>query len=116
MPPPTNHAYRAYVDSARILGVTTIFPLASLSYMLLRWQQGELKDVTLDDTDYEDEQDGDDSEPGVRYTTEKEYQECVLSVPMLITIYLPSGTDGSASLSDITFPLGLMPSFNGTQG
>ena len=65
---------RHYEQTACRLFVSTIFPLTSLSYMLLCWQRAELDDATLTDSDQEEEHDG-DSSPVVRYATDEEYQQ-----------------------------------------
>jgi len=66
----------SYIDSARVLGVSAIFPLATLNYMLLRWQKAELQETTLSDSDYSEEEEDDDGdgEPAVEYTTHKQYE------------------------------------------
>jgi hypothetical protein len=64
------------VNSAQSLGVSAIFPLTTLNYMLLCWQRAELEEANLSnsDPDEEDEECDENGEPLVRYTTEKEYQ------------------------------------------
>ena len=60
-----------------------IYPLATLTYMLLAWQGGDLEGMTLIDSDCNEEEEDDDREPMVKYTTEEEYQSYV--PPSLLT-------------------------------
>ena len=70
------------MESARKLGTVAIFPLTSLSFMLLRWQPEESEGDTLSDS--EDDGDGldDNGEPIVRYATEEQYRSYVPSPPL----------------------------------
>ena len=45
--------------------------------MLLAWQGGDLEGTTLIDSDCDKEEEDDDGEPMVKYTTEEEYQSYV---------------------------------------
>ena len=68
----------AYINSARVFGVTAIFPLTTINYMLLRWQKAELQETALSDSDYDEEVEYDsDGEPAVGYTTHKEYESYI---------------------------------------
>jgi hypothetical protein len=51
--------------------------------MLLAWQRGDLEDTTLSDSDCDEEEEVDDGEPMVKYTTEDEYQSYVPHSPPL---------------------------------
>ena len=61
------------MESARCLFVSAMFPLTSLSYMLLSWQTDEPEDTALTDSD-EDEDHNDGGDPKVRYATHEDYQ------------------------------------------
>jgi hypothetical protein len=41
------------------------------------WQQGELEETTLSDSDCDEEEGDDDGEPIAKYTTEEQYQSYV---------------------------------------
>jgi hypothetical protein len=62
------------VKSVRNLGISAIYPLTSLSYMLLAWERGELEETTLSDSDCDEEECDDDGEPMVKYSTEEQYR------------------------------------------
>jgi len=73
---------RRYAQSARRLFTTSMFPLTSPTYMLLRWQRAELEDVALSDSDDDSGavgpalytvHDG-DGVPSSRYTTHEDYK------------------------------------------
>ena len=67
------------MKSARKLSATAIYPLTSLSFMLLAWQKSELEDFVLSDSDCDDgDESNSDGEPTVKYGTEEEY---ILYVP-----------------------------------
>ena len=69
----------------RGFGASRMYPLSSLSYMLLVWQGGKLEEATLSDSDQDDDGDNGDGEPVVRHTTEEEYDSYVPSpIPPLI--------------------------------
>ena len=55
------------------LGASAIFPLTSLTFMLLAWHQGDREECILSEPDT-DEAEPDNEEPAVRYITEEEYQ------------------------------------------
>jgi len=73
---------RCYVQSARKLFTTGMFPLTSPMYMLLRWQRAELENTALSDSDDDSGAVGpalytvhdSNSEPSTRYTTQEDYK------------------------------------------
>jgi hypothetical protein len=73
------------VNSAHNLGISAIYPLTSLSYMLLAWQRGELEDTTLSESDSDEEEYDDNGEPTVRYATEDQYMLYVPKPAPLLT-------------------------------
>ena len=75
--PGTNQAWRTCITSACRLAATSIYPLTSLTFMLMMWQRGELENITLEVPSEEEELD-DDREPIVRYESEEEYKSYVL--------------------------------------
>src|SRR6266478_1831761 len=80
---------RSFMESARNLGVSAIYPLTGLSEMLLAWRQADLEDTTLSDSECDEEVD-DNGEPMVKYATEKQYQAYV--PPDLPFIGMPSSS------------------------
>ena len=62
---------RSLEEGVRKLTPSGIFPVASLNFMLLKWQRGQLEEVTLSDSDSEDG-DGDNEE--VQEKTLEEYK------------------------------------------
>ena len=54
-----------------------MYPLTSLSYMLLAWQKGQLDEAALSDSDCDEEGSDDEGEPKARYATEEQYKTCV---------------------------------------
>lgn len=78
-------ANREVLKSARKLSATAIYPLTSLSFMLLAWQKSELEDVVLSDSDCDEEDSNSNEELPVKYATEEEYTLYVpQSAPLLI--------------------------------
>jgi hypothetical protein len=81
--PGTNQTWRTYETSASYLAVTAIYPLSSLSFMLMRWQRGDLEGITLEVPSEEEGFDA-DGEPIVRYESEEEYESYVLQLCNLL--------------------------------
>jgi hypothetical protein len=65
------------VESVRNIGVSAMFPLTSISHMLLTWQQGSLEVAALSDSDCDEGGSSDGNEPTVKYATEEQYQSYV---------------------------------------
>jgi len=73
---------RDFAQTARHLFASTMYPFQSLQMMLLVWQRGEQADQELSDSSDEDGevegQDGDTTNPTVRYSTQKAYERYVI--------------------------------------
>ena len=65
---------RSLDEGIRKLTPSGIFPVASLNFMFLKWQRGQLEEVTLSDSDSED---GDGNNEEVQEKTLEEYKSYV---------------------------------------
>ena len=74
--PILQHTQRFIIASVQKLGVLAIYPLATLTFMLMAWQGGDLE-TTLSDSGCDEEEEDGDGEPVVKYTTEEEYQSYI---------------------------------------
>ena len=72
------------MTSARCLGASALYPLCTLVFTLLAWQNEQLEEAALSDSDCSEDECDSDGEPAAKYATEEEYSLYVIH-PILPT-------------------------------
>ena len=78
-----------FVQTARRLYASTMYPFSALQLTLLDWQIDEQADQELSDSDTEEDNSpggNDTAQPSVRYQSEEDYNACVC---LLVSLSLP---------------------------